>query len=150
MSNQPGRVAEFLLGVCKLQRRIRTLLNIYDGTIWEDCQKLKVIYYFCKTLHHRLGSGLNTSICKIEGPRKSNLWKIEWTKVNKKFELTKSKYFSQDFIKGNFTFTYCTSNSHLLMNYVHETTIGLGVVINQNLSKKWLIIIFSNDLGYCN
>ena len=50
----------------------------------------------------------------------------------------KSTYFSQDLLKGNFTFTSCARNIHLLINNVHETIISLGVLINQNLFKEEL------------
>ena len=56
--------------------------------------------------------------------------------MNKKSELTKSTYFSQVLLNGNFTVTSCISNRHLLMNEMHEAMIGLGVVINQNPFKK--------------
>ena len=54
----------------------------------------------------------------------------------KKSELTKSTYFSQVLLNGNFTVTSCIRNRHLLMNEMHDAMIGLRVVINQNLFKK--------------
>ena len=43
-------------------------------------------------------------------------------------------------LKGNFTFTSSTRNMHLLINYVHETIVGLGVLIN----------IFKEELNHYN
>ena len=49
-----------------------------------------------------------------------------------------SMYLPQDLLKDNFTFTSFTRNIHLLINYVYETIIGLGVLINQNYFKEGL------------
>ena len=54
----------------------------------------------------------------------------------KQDDLQKSTYLSQDLFKDNFTFTSCTRNKPLLINYVQEAIIGLGVLINQNLYKE--------------
>ena len=45
-------------------------------------------------------------------------------------------YLSQGLLKDNFTFTSFTRNIYLLINYVYETIIGLGGLINPNHFKK--------------
>ena len=47
----------FLLGNCKHSRLFRTLSNISDGAFCENCQRLKSVNYFRKTLHLKYSTG---------------------------------------------------------------------------------------------